>query len=91
MDINNIDQIIDGAIEALSDDRIDTGVENLYELAILWKSAGMDAASFSDICGYIEREAAAKSDETFVQVKIQNALIRIREQKHGKILLRPIH
>ncbi len=86
MDINNVDKLIDDAIEALSDDRVDAGVENLYELAILWKSAGMDAASFSDICGYIEREAAAKSDETFVQVKIQNALIRIREQKHGKIV-----
>ena len=87
----DIDKLIDDTIDELSDDRVDAGVENLYELAIIWKSAGMSRDSFADICGYIEYEAAKKSDETFVQIKIQNALIKIREQKHGIILMRPLH
>jgi len=88
MDIN---KLIDETIAELADDRVDAGVENLYELAIIWKSAGLPRESFADICGYIEQEAAKKSDETFVQIKIQNALIKIREQKHGIILMRPLH
>ena len=87
----DIDKLIDDCIDELSDDRVDAGVENLYHLAIIWKSAGLTRESFADICGYIEKQAAAKSDETFVQIKIQNALIRIREQKHGKIIMRPLH
>jgi len=88
MDIN---KLIDETIAELADDRVEAGVENLYELAIIWKSAGLSRESFADICGYIEQEAAKKSEETFVQIKIRNALVKIREQKHGKILLRPIH
>ena len=87
----DIDKLIDDCIDELADDRVDAGVENLYELAILWKSAGLDRDSFADICGYIENQATEKSDETFVQMKIHNALVRVREQKHGKILLRPLH
>jgi len=87
----DIDKLIDDTIDELSDDRVDAGVENLYELAIIWKSAGLTREDFADICGYIEQEATKKSDETFVQIKIQNALIKIREQKHGIILMRPLH
>ena len=83
--------MISDCIDELSDDRVDAGVENLYELAIMWKSAGLTRESFADICGYIEKQAAAKSDETFVQIKIQNALVRIREQKRGRIIMRPLH
>ena len=36
----DIDKLIDDCIDELADDRVDAGVENLYELAILWKSAG---------------------------------------------------
>jgi len=88
MDIN---KLIDETIDQLADDRVDSGVECLYELAIIWKSAGLTREDFADICGYIEMEATKKSDETFVQIKIQNALIKIREQKHGIILMRPLH
>lgn len=88
---NKIDDMISDCIDELSDDRVDAGVETLYELAIMWKSAGLPRDTWVNICGYIEKQAAAKSDETFVQTKIHSALVRIREQKHGKILLRPLH
>lgn len=89
--MNKADSLIQECIDQLADDRVDSGVEALYELATMWKSAGATRASFADICSYIEREAADKSDETFIQVKIANALTRVREQKSGSILLRPIH
>ena len=87
---NKIDRLIQDCIEQLSDDRVDLGIDALYELAIYWKTSGASRQSFSEICQYIEREAADKSDETFVQIKIHNALIRVREKKNGTILLRPL-
>ncbi|MCK5236098.1 MAG: hypothetical protein KAR06_03850 [Deltaproteobacteria bacterium] len=87
---NKIDDMISDCIDELSDDRVDAGVETLYELAIMWKTAGLTREDFAEICGYIEKQAAKKSEETFVQIKIRNALVKIREQKHGKILLRPL-
>ena len=87
----DVDKLIDDCIDQLADDRVDAGVEALYELAILWKSAGFSRDDFAEICSYIEQQAAAKSDETFVQLKIQNALIKIREQKRGRIIMRPLH
>jgi len=87
----DINKMIDEAIKQLADDRVDSGIEALYELAILWKTSGAGRQSFADICEYIEREAAELSDETFVAIKIHNALIRVREQKNGTMLLRPLH
>ena len=89
--MNKADKLIQECIDQLADDRVDSGVEALYELAIMWKSAGVPRQSFIDMCGYIEKSAANKSDETFVQMKIHNALVRVREQKNGSILLRPLH
>ena len=82
----DVNRLIDETIDQLADDRVDSGVEALYELAILWKSAGAPKEAFIDICSYIEQEATEKSDETFVQMKIQQALIKIREQRHGVIV-----
>lgn len=88
---NFIDDLIQDCIDQLADDRVDAGVDALYELAVAWKSAGLDADSWRDMCGYIEQSAIKKSDETFVQIKISNALTRIREKRNGTPLLRPIH
>ena len=87
----DINKMIDECIDQLSDDRVDSGIDALYELAILWKTSGAGRQSWSDICEYIEREASEKSDETFVAIKIHNALVRVREKKNGSILLRPLH
>jgi len=81
--MNKADKLIQECIDQLADDRVDAGVEALYELATMWKSAGVSRDSFGDICSYIEKEATKKSDETFVQMKIHNALIRVREKKSG--------
>ena len=88
--MNKADQLIQDCIEQLADDRVDGGVEALYELAIMYKTAGAPRESFVDICQYIEQEATELSEETFVQMKIQNALVRIRESKRGIILMRPL-
>ena len=87
---NKVDKLIQECINQLADDRVDAGVEALYELAIIWKSAGLPASSWRDICGYIEQSAIKKSDETFVQMKIHNALVRIREKKSGRIVMRSL-
>ena len=82
-DINNI---IDQAVIGLASDDARDGVDQLYELAIAYKSAGIPAKSFVDICGYIENQAIALSDESFVKEKISIALAKVREQKRGHIL-----
>lgn len=87
----DINELIDDTIDQLSDDRVDAGVEALYELAIHFKTAGMGRVFFKTVCEYIETEAAKKSDETFVQMKIHNALVRVREKKSGRIVLRRLH
>jgi hypothetical protein len=83
MDIN---QKIDECINQLSDDRVDSGVECLHELAILWKTAGSTHQSFVDLCTYIEREAGEKSDEVFVKYKINAALKKAKENKRKIIV-----
>jgi len=87
----DINELIDNAIDQLSDDRVDAGVEALHELAVHFKTKGMGAQFFKNICEYIEAEASKKSDETFVQMKIHNALVRVRERKNGSVILRPLH
>ena len=82
-DINNI---IDQAIIGLASDDVRDGVEQIHELAIMYKSAGIPVDSFIDICGYIENEAIALSDEHFVKEKISIALAKVREGKRGVIL-----
>ena len=81
--MNKADKLIQECIDQLADDRVDSGVEALYELATMWKSAGVSRDSFAEICSYIEQSAAKKSEETFVQMKIHNALVRVREKKNG--------
>ena len=87
----DINELIDDCIDQLADYRVDSGVEALYELASIFKTRGMGAQFFMNVCNYIEQEAAKKSDETFVSIKIHNALVRVREKKNGTILLRPLH
>jgi len=82
-DINNI---VDEAIVGLASDDIRDGIDQLYELAITYKSAGIPVSAFADICGYIESQAIAMSDEHFVKEKISIALAKVREEKRGKIL-----
>ncbi len=82
----DVNKIIDEAVIGLASDDARDGVEQIYELAILYKSAGMPVSAFADICGYIENEAIYMSDEAFVKEKISIALAKVREQKRGFIL-----
>lgn len=83
VDINNI---IDQAVIGLASDDARDGVDQLYELAIQYKSAGLPSSSFADICGYIENQAIAMSDEHFVKEKISIALRKVRESKGRHIM-----
>lgn len=85
--MNKADRLIQQCIDELADDRVDSGVEALYELASMWKTAGIGRESFVDMCGYIEQSAAKKSDSHFVSMKINAALIKIREQKSGSVIV----
>jgi len=78
--------MIDEAIDQLSDDRVDSGINILYKLAELFKSAGASRESFAEICAYIEREAIERTDEAFIEMKINAALKKARESKHGLII-----
>ena len=82
-DMNNI---IDQAVIGLASDDARDGVDQIYELAIAYKSAGLPVASFVDICGYIENQAIGMSDEHFVKEKISIALAKVREGKRSMII-----
>jgi len=86
--MNKADKLIQECIDQLADDRVDSGVEALYELASMWKTAGIGRDSFVDMCSYIEQSAAKKSDSHFVSMKIHNALVKVREQKNGSVIAR---
>jgi len=81
-----LDRMIDDAIAQLADDKADSGVELLQELAIIWKSAGMTRQSFMEICTYIQNEASERSESAFVEMKMAAALKKSRESKRGVIL-----
>ena len=75
----DINGIIDDAIIGLASDDVRDGIDQMYELAIAYKSAGVPRQSFLDICQYIEKQAIAQSDEMFVLEKISIALRQVRE------------
>lgn len=83
---DELNTLIDQAIEQLSDDRVDSGIDILNELAVVWKTAGMTGQSFKEICIYIQEQAAEKSDSDFVHMKMRVALKESRERKHGVII-----
>lgn len=87
----DINELIDDCIDQLADDRVDSGVEALYDLAIIFKAQGMGATFFMTVCNYIEQEAASKSDEAFISTKIHNALVRVREKRNGTSIARVTH
>ncbi len=86
-DMNDINVMIDDCISNIASDGINEGVEQLYDLASKFKTAGATAKSFMEICTYIEREAVKKSDQHFVSIKLQSAMRMIREKKTGKIIV----
>ncbi len=84
--MRDINHMIDDCIDQLADDRVEMGVEGIYELAIIWKTSGATAQSFCEICQYMEDEAAKIAGTELVKYKIGEALRTIREKKHGIII-----
>lgn len=83
-DSDQINKIIDEAIDAFSDDHIKEGVEALRELAHLFKSAGTDSQSFADLAKYIENEAVERTGDTFLRFRIS---VAIRDINAGRIIV----
>ena len=71
---NPFDESVQDCIEQLSDDRVDSGIDALKEIAVKCKTGGMTKKAFISLCLYIEKEAIKLSDEAFVQMKIRGAL-----------------
>jgi hypothetical protein len=69
----DINDLIDECIQALSDDNIQHGADQLYELAVLWTKAGLTQESFQDIRKYIVNEAIARTDTHFIREKLKIA------------------
>lgn len=70
---DHINLLIDMCIQALSDDNIEQGADQLYELAVIWARAGLTQKSFADIRKYIINEATAKTDAHFIHEKLKIA------------------
>ena len=73
---DQIDKLIQDAINALADDNINTGAEALKELAVLWAKAGIPQSSFDDMRKYIVESAKKKTSALFIDEKL-----RLSEQK----------
>lgn len=80
--IVDINKLIDDAIEALVDDDVNKGADQLYELAVHFSRGGMTQKSFEDLRGYIIQEAERKTDAHFVREKLKIAERKLYERRH---------
>ena len=70
---DQINDLIDTAIQQLTDDDIHSGVGCLTELATLFAKAGLGMDSFLNVRKYIIDAAIAKTDAFFITEKIKLA------------------
>lgn len=68
-----INDLIDTAIQELTDDNIHSGVGPLIELAQQFAKAGLGMESFLNTRQYIINEAIAQTDAFFINEKIKLA------------------
>lgn len=70
---DKINDLIDTAIQQLTDDDIHSGVGCLVELAQLWAKSGLGIESFLNTRQYIINEAISQTDAFFIIEKIKLA------------------
>ena len=68
-----INTLIDDAINQLADDDIRSGVGVLQEIAHVFAKAGLPIETFFNIRSYIVNEAKEKTDSLFIDEKIKLA------------------
>ena len=86
----DINDIIDDCITALSDGNIESGADQLYELALCFARAGLPIQTFYDIRRYVINGATDRTDEHFMKEKLivmerRNRDRRNKTQKSRKI------
>lgn len=84
---DKVNDLIDEAITALSDDSITKGADALEELAQMWAKAGMPIKSFLEVRQYIINEATAKTDALFIQEKLKIAEQNKRVTRNGTSII----
>lgn len=82
VDLIDINECIDSAIEALVDDDLNKGADQLYELAVHFARGGMEQQSFEHLRGYIVQEAERRTDKQFIREKLKLAERKLYERRH---------
>ena len=83
---DRFNDLIDSAIDALSDDSITSGCDVLVEIAQHFAAAGIPQSSFMDTRQYIINEATARTDAFFIEEKLRLAerAAQSRRREAGK-------
>lgn len=89
--MQDVNDLIDAAIQAISDDDLRQGADTLYELSMIWSMAGLPITSFFDIRKHIIESAESKTDRAFIREKIklierEHRERRNRSEKASKII-----
>ena len=84
---DKINDMIDEAINQLSDDNIKVGAESLLEVAQAWAKAGLSMQSFIDIRKYIITEAISNTNALFIKEKLEGAETLARQQRSKSIII----
>lgn len=85
----NFDKLIDEAIEKLSSENINEGIEALEGIADTFAKAGFKQKQFLEMREYIIRSAKEKAQGNgiplfFIEDKIKQAEIKAHERRTGK-------
>ena len=81
---DDINELIDDAIDHLCDDNAEYGAGTLVELAHLWAKAGLTQQSFEDIRHYIIESAIERlgtSATSFIHMKLQVAEQSLKKER----------
>lgn len=79
-----VNDLIDDAIIQLADNKIDSGVDCLVELAKIFSKAGCEMQSFFNIRKHIIDSAAEKTDAYFIETKVKLAEKQLRNTRNGE-------
>ena len=84
---DDFDSLISEAIIELAGDDVTKGAECLVEIAQLWAKAGLPQSSFMEMRQYIINEAIERTDQVFIETKIEMAERKLRERRTGSNII----
>jgi len=80
---DKINDLIDEAINQLSDDNPNFGAESLQDLAQIFAKAGLTKQSFMGIRQFIVNQAIEQTDAMFIKEKLEIAEKKLQERRNG--------